>query len=101
MTGRWWSAPAYLILGGLVLVLAFLLIPLVTDGSYSCRGSALEDVINPEPQESTAFRANFFDPAWVCNHRAQHRAERSAAAFGVFVAAGVACGLARRRRVVD
>ena len=101
MTRRWWRAPAYLILGILALFLVFLLIPLNTDGSYSCRGSALQDVVNPEPQESAAFRANFFDSGWVCNHRAQHRAEGAGVAFCVVIAGSATWGVIRRRRLAD
>ena len=101
MTGRWWAAPAWLIIGALGLTLAFLLIPLDTDGSYSCRGSALGDVINPEPEGSAAFRANFFDSGWVCNQRAQHRAEGVGGAFGVVAVAAVTWAVLRRRRSGD
>jgi hypothetical protein len=58
-------------------------------------------VINPEPQESAAFRAEFFDAGWVCHRSAQHRAEGAAAIFGVPIAAGVTWGAIRRRSFVD
>jgi len=98
--GRWWAAPAFLILGTLALLLAFLSIPIDGDG-YSCRGSALGDVINPEPEGNAAFRAEFFDSGRACNHRAQHRAGGAGVVLGVVVAAGATWGIIRRRDLID
>ena len=52
------------------------------DGSYSCRGSAIVDLVHPEPQENASFRGNFFDSGWQCNRQAR---EQSAAAGGVLL----------------
>lgn len=97
MTGRWWSAPAWVVLAALGLILAFLSLPLDGDGSYSCRGSAIGDVINPEPEDSAAFRAEFFDSGWACNHEARHRAEGGAVVLGLILLANTTWAVRRRR----
>jgi hypothetical protein len=68
------------------------------DPSYSCGHVAIVDVINPEPEGSPAFRANFFDAGHACNRDA--RVHVGAAAV-LLVIGGLASGLWTRRRSRD
>ncbi|HEU5034877.1 MAG TPA: hypothetical protein VFT62_09000 [Mycobacteriales bacterium] len=62
--------PLALLAAGITLS-ALLLLTNHDDPSYSCRGSAIADVVNPEPEGSAAFRRNFFDSGRQCNRDAR------------------------------
>jgi hypothetical protein len=99
MRGRWWSGPAVLVSAGLLLALLLLLLPLSTDGSYTCRrSSALTDFINPEPEAPASFRANFFDSGYACNRDAEHRGELTAISLSPFIIAATTWAIVFRRR---
>jgi hypothetical protein len=83
---------------GLGLAFVVLLAPAGGDGSYTCRGSALEDLISPEPEESAEFRREVaFDVGWQCNRDAREKAVVAIALFVPVGAASAAWALARRR----
>jgi hypothetical protein len=99
MRGRWWSGPICIVLAGLGLALLLLLLPLSTDGSYTCdRSSALTDFIKPEPEAPASFRANFFDSGYACNQDAEHRGALTAVAFAPFIIAATTWAVVFRRR---
>ena len=87
-------------LAALGVVLAFLSLPIDGD-SYGCRGSALTDVIHPEPEASAAFRAEFFDSGRACNQDARRRADIGAVALGLFAATGTTWAIVRRRNTIE
>jgi hypothetical protein len=93
--GGWLVGPAVLGLAALAVALPLLLLN-SGDGSYTCRGSAIGDVIGPEPQESTLFRQDFFGSGWQCNRQA--RQQVAWAGIIVILGAGASVVWARRRR---
>jgi hypothetical protein len=82
-----------------IVVLAIVSVLLLTnhdDPSYSCRGSAIVDVLNPEPDGSTSFRAVAFDAGHACNRDA--RVHVAIAGVALVVGLGAAALWFRRKR---
>ena len=66
------------------------------DGSYSCRGSTIVDLVHPEPEGSADFRANFFDSGWQCNRQARQQSAVAGAVLLVGFGFSGAWGWRRR-----
>ena len=87
--------PAVLV-GLTVSVVLGLLLTNHDDPSYTCRHVAIVEVINPEPEETAAFRADFFDTGHACNRDARIHVGAAAALLAL---SGLATTLWYRRRV--
>ena len=84
------------VLCALVTVLFVVPLLLVNSGhGYRCRGSAIGDVINPEPQDSALFRRDFFDSGRACNRQARRQVAGAAVIAGI---GGVTTAVWARRR---
>jgi hypothetical protein len=68
------------------------------DGSYSCRGSAIVDLVHPEAVGSAGFRANFFDSGWQCNRQARQQSAVAGAVLIVGFGLSGAWGWRRRAK---
>lgn len=79
----------------MILLVLGLLLTHHDDPSYSCKHAAIVDLINPEPQGSAAFAADFFDAGRACNRDARIHV---AAAGAVLAGGALATGLWLRRR---
>ena len=98
VTRRLRTGPVYVLLVGIAISFAVLLTPGGGDGSYSCRGDALEDLINPEPEMGATFRREVaFDAGWQCNRDARFHGVVAAGLLVPFALGSATWTVVRRR----